>query len=492
MNNMKKFAALILIFTLIFTVFGGCKDNNPSQTDDPVGVSNISDQKEGTLKLAYSKADLLDPFTSSMSANLQILGLIYDGLYKLDGGYEPIPVVAKSSIVSGITINVTLDSCVFSDGSAVTANDVVYSFEQARYSPSHSTKLKNFESATVSASNMLIFTLESPDPYALSCLTFPIVKSGSQGELPIGCGRYVPQESGESIYLVVNTKKAGFNPAIKTIMLVPVRDSSSIESSLEIGNTGFYFNDLSSGTYLRINAQTVDMGINNFIYLGINSASEIFSNASIRQALNLIINRNEIATTAFQGHAREAYSPFNPDWYALASKDLIISVDYEKAAALIADSGVDIKGKEINLLFNKDNQFKLEAAEFIKGYLEKLGFTVKLKNYSADYYTEAVEIGAYDLYIGEIRLSPNMDLSPLFGGTVGYGIDPECASAARYTQLLSGKCELMDFINTFNEDLPFIPICYRNAAASYTNSMKCSFNGCDSDVFYDIETWSFK
>lgn len=489
---MKKLAALILIFALIFTIFGGCKDNNPSQSDDPIGVSNISDQKEGILKLAYSKADLLDPFTSSMSANLQILGLIYDGLYKLDGGYEPIPVIAKSSIVSGTTINVTLDSCVFSDGSAVTASDIVYSFEQARYSPSHSAKLKNFEAATISASNILIFTLKSPDPYALSCLTFPIVKSGSQGELPVGCGRYVPQESGESIYLVVNTKRAGFNPAIKTIMLVPVRDSSSIESSLEIGNTGFYFNDLSSGTYLRINAQTVDMGINNFIYLGINSAGEVFSNASIRQALNLAVNRNEIATTAFQGHARQAYSPFNPDWYALASKDLVISVDYEKAAALIAQSGVDIKGKEISLLFNKDNQFKLEAAEFIKGYLEKLGFTVKLKDYTADYYAEAVELGAYDLYIGEVRLSPNMDLSPLFGGEVSYGINPECASAARYAQLLSGKCELMDFINTFNEDLPFIPICYRNASASYTNSMKGDFNGCDSDVFYDIETWSFK
>lgn len=489
---MKKFAALILIFALIFTLLGGCKDDNPSQTDDLIGVSNISDQKEGILKLAYSKADLLDPFTASMSANLQILGLIYDGLYKLDGGYEPIPVVAQSSIVSGTTINVTLSSAVFSDGSAVTANDVVYSFEQARYSPSHSTKLKNFEAATVSASNMLIFTLKSPDPYALSCLTFPIVKSGSQGELPVGCGRYVPQASGESIYLVVNTKKANFNPAIKTIMLVPVRDSSSIESSLEIGNTGFYYNDLSSGTYLRINAQTVDMGINNFIYLGVNSASEIFSNALIRQALNLALNRNEIATTAFQGHARQSYSPFNPDWYALASKDLIVSVDYEKAAALITESGVDINGKEISLLFNKDNQFKLETAEFIKSYLEKLGFTVKLKDYATDYYTEAVKLGAYDLYIGEVRLSPNMDLSPLFSGDVSYGINPECASTARYTQLLSGKCELMDFINTFNEDLPFIPLCYRNAAASYTNSMKADFSGCDSDVFYDIETWSFK
>lgn len=491
MIDMKKIAASILIFSILLTAFAGCKETTVDNPE-PVGVSNISNQKEGTLKLAYSKADLLDPFTSSMSANLQVLGLVYDGLYKLDKSYEPIPVIAKSAITSGTTINVTLSSAVFSDGTAITANDVVYSFEQARYSPSHMTKLFNFASATASASNMIVFTLESPDPYALSCLTFPIVKSGSTGELPIGSGRYVPRKSGESIYLVVNTKKSDFKPAIKTIMLVPVRDSSSIESSLEIGNTGFYYNDLSSGSYLRINAKTVDMGINNFVYLGFNSASEIFSNQLVRQAVNLVINRTEIATTAFQGHAREAYSPFNPDWYALASKDLVISVDAQKAAELIAQSGIDVN-REVSLLVNKDNQFKLETAQFIKGYLEQLGFIVVLKEYTADYYTEAVELGSYDLYIGEIRLSPNMDLSPLLGaGSVSYGIDPACASSIRYTQLRSGSCELMDFINTFNEDLPVAPLCYRNAAASYTNAMQSDFNCCDSDVFYDIESWSFK
>ena len=50
----------------------------------------------------------------------------------------------------------------------------------------------------------------------------------------------------------------------------------------------------------------------------------------------------------------------------------------------------------------------------------------------------------------------------------------------------------MDFVNTFNEELPLVPLCYRNAAASYTNSMQADFACCDGDVFYDIETWSFK
>ena len=489
---MKKIAVFILILSLIATLLSGCDKTKPVTGDEPVGGSSISDKKEGILKLAYSKADMLDPFTSSMSANIQIMGLIYDGLYKINENYEPVPVIAKSSIVSGTSINVTLDSAVFSDGTPITSSDVVYSFEQARYSPNYSTRLRNFIQANVSSANMLVFTLETADPYALSCLTFPIVKSGSEGELPVGSGRYIPQISGESTYLVVNSKKADFNPAIKTIMLVPVRDSSSIESSLEIGNTGFYYNDLGNGSYLRINAQTVDMGINNFIYLGFNSESEVFMDSNLRQAVNLAINRKEIVTTAFQGHARAAYSPFNPDLYALSSKDLVVSMDLPKAEEHIARSETDITSKEISLLVNKENQFKFEAAEFIKGYLETLGFKVNLKSYAADYYTEAVKLGSYDLYIGEVRFSPNMDLFPIFGGDVSYGIDPLCPSVTRYSQFLNGKCELMDFVNTFNEDLPLIPLCYRNAAASYTNSMQGDFNSCDGDVFYNIEEWSFK
>lgn len=489
---MKRIIAFLLIICFSLTMFTGCKKRD-DENAEAVVVPNISDQKEGTLKLAYSKADLLDPFNSSMSANLQILGLVYDGLFKLDKSYQPIPVIAKNGIANGTTVNITLSSAVFSDGTPITSSDVVYSFEQARYSPAYSTKLKNFSQANATTSNMIVFNLHSPDPYALSCLTFPIVKNNSEGELPIGSGRYVPQKSGESIYLMVNTRKTDFNPSIKTIMLVPVRDSSSIESSLEIGNTGFYYNDLSDGKYLRINAKTVDMGINNFIYLGFNSESGVFSDKLLRQAVNLAINRREIVATAFQGHAREAYSPFNPDWYALASKDLIITGNTQKAAQLIEESETDINGVTVSILVNKDNQFKLETAEHIKTSLEKLGFDVKLKDYETTYYTEAVKLGAYDIYIGEVRLSPNMDLHPLLSaGSVSYGIDPENEACIRYEQFLAGECELMDFINSFNENLPLVPICYRNAAASYTNAMNSDFNCCDADVFYDIETWSFK
>lgn len=490
---MKKALIILLIISVMSSIFAGCDDSviiPPEETTE----SPVFSQTEGVLNLAYTKADTLNPFTCKTTANLQILGLIYDGLYTLNKNYEPVPVIAKSSIVSGTTVNVTINDVYFSDGTKVTANDVVSSFDSAKFSSTYAARLDNFSGVNISTANMVVFTLKNPDPYALSCLTFPIVKGSSSKELPIGSGRYKAEKSGESIYLVVNSKKAKFNPSLKTIMLVPVRSADSLESSVEIGNTAFHYNDLNDGTYSRINAKTVEMGINNMIYLGFNYSSELLANAKIRQAINLALDRSEITATAFQGHARAAYAPFNPDWYALSSKDLIISRDMNKALQLINESGVDITAKEISLLVNSENQFKLETAVFIEGYLKALGFKVNLKKYTTDYYKEAVELGSYDMFIGEIRLSHNMNLMPLFSaeGAVSYGISSESTAANRYNQLITGGCELMDFINTFNDDPPFLPVCFRNAAVSYANSLQNCYGCCDADVFTDIENWSFK
>lgn len=489
---MKRIIALMLCAALIFSA-SACsseKENeNPSEA-----ATNTATQNEGILSLAYSNVDTLNPFTCTTSANLQILRLIYDGLFSLDKNYNPVPNLAVSGKIEDKTVTVNLGSFSFSDGTPVTVTDVKASFEKAKASPAYAARLANFESAGAYEGNVVIFKMTKNDPYALSCLDFPVIKNGDDAtDLATGCGRYIPRVSGDEIYLTVNTAKSGFIPAIKTVKLLPVRDESAIISSLEIGNTCFNYNDLSDGVYSRINAKTVEMGINNFVYLAFNSSSEIFADKNIRRAVNLAVDREKIVATAFQGHARITYTPFNPDWYQLASKDLIVEKDVAKATALIEESGVDVASKEIVLIVNSENQFKLETGEFIKEQLEVIGFEVTLRKLKSSEIVDALTEGEYDIYIGEAKLTPNMNLSALFlGGNASFGISNISDTSKRYSQLLSGNCEIMDFINTFNEDLPVIPLCYRNAAVSYTNSMQGTFACCDGDVFADIDTWSFK
>ena len=107
----KKFirsaaAILVLILALSF-VFSGCsgkKEGEDGTTEMP------SDAVEAiqTLKLPYSKADKLNPFTATSMLNQQLMTLIYDGLFALDKNYNPKPLLASNYSRSGRTLTVSL------------------------------------------------------------------------------------------------------------------------------------------------------------------------------------------------------------------------------------------------------------------------------------------------------------------------------------------------------------------------------------------------
>ena len=486
---MKKIICIIIAVLMLLLSLAACGKGNT--TPDKKKKEPTTSAEQNTLKLAYSKNDSLNPMTAETSINFQITKLVFDGLYKLDGAYEPIPVVAKSAVVGSTLVSVTLNEFKFSDGSDISVNDIISSFYQAKESSAYETRLRNLSEAHIGSDNSVVFDLETPDPYALSCLDFPIVRDSSEG-FPLGCGRYSYQRDGENIYLVVNSYRTDFDPIFRTINLEPVHESDSFESSLVIGNTAFSYNDLSGGTYSRINANNVDIGINNFVYLGFNLADEWFSVPEMRRAVSMCIDRELLSASAFRSHARPAITLFNPDWYGIRDITADSPVNIESAAELIRSAGFEPATREISILYNAENEFKSDAATIIEECLEKAGFYVRVSGYMKDAYMQAVKSGDYDMYIGEVRLNFNMDLSPILTGTVSYGINEDADTVLKYTDFLAGNCGIMDFINVCNEDMIIAPLCYRNGVASYTKSMRGDFRGCDADVFYDIDTWSLK
>ncbi len=485
---MKRIIALFLAAVLILFSFCGCENIKDIIDGNDGEESTETVDSEKILKLAFSKNDSLNPFETETLINSQIINLVNDGLFKCDNTYYPQPSLAQSGAVSGNKISVTLGDNKFSDGSAVTVNDVLYSFNLAKSSPIYSARLENISEMTVSSAQMIMFEMASPDPYALSCLDFPIIKANSDAEeYPVSAGRYVIKKHYENIYLVVNTYKSSFNPEIKTIILESVHDSESVGNSLVIGNNGFYYDDLSKGSYNRLNAKSVDMGINNMVYLGFNSYTSFFQSELVRQAVSCCIDRSFIVSSSFCCHARETALPFNPDWYSLENINANVAKDKDRADHLIIESEIQPKNGEVVILYNSENDFKAATAEYIKSCLEEIGFLVRLRGETAEDFLIDFKAGRYDIFIGEMKLMPNMDLS--------YFFDEESSdneSAARYYSMLKGNCGLMDFINTFNDEMPFVPLCFRNAVVSYTKSMDGDFAACDSDVFCDIDTWSLK
>lgn len=489
----KKITAILLTTAMLAGLLCACGDS----TEEPVTKSADSVtqpiSETAQAKLVYSKNDSLNPFEAETSVNIRLMGLLYDGLFTLDAAYNAKPVVATGCAEGAETLNVTLNTGVkFSDGSAVTAADVIYSFEQAKESVAYGERLRGFGTASTTNAYNIIFHLEEPDTFAKNCLTFPIVKKNSDEEMPLGTGRYVI-EKGSKLLLKKNQYRKGFTPNMTCIELTEIKDPSAVGSSLEIGNTCFSFDELTEGSYTRVNASTVDVLLNNLVYLGINGDNEYLNSPLIRRAINSALNRQNIVTTAYQGHAKAAYTPFNPDWHRIAGSVDEVVTESLTIEELLSQSGLDLNGRRFSLLVNGDNAFKRETAKMIAGDLSAIGIETVVNILDYESYMEAVRNDGYDMYLGEIRLTANMDISDLFyGGSCDYGMTKAAQeqSFERYTQLRRGDCELMDFINTFAQEYPFIPVCYRAAIGAYTNALERGGAACcDGDVYCNIETW---
>lgn len=521
MNKAKRLTAGALALMFILFALTGCgktQGKDGEEGESSVQETTLPDGANGIQpRLSYVKNDDLNPYKAESSVNLNLASLIYEGVFSVDSTYKINPAVGASCEYSDSACYVTLAAGKFSDGTAITAQDVKYSFDLAKENDYYSPRLENITGCDI-VGNKISFLLETPDIYAAACLTFPVIKAGSDevkkaetdydydydGDLeeteekqetyiaPIGSGRYVPTEKVNGIYLVANKNKSGFNPTFTEIKLEDIKNAELMKTGIEVGNTIFCFDSLSSGSYSRINASLVNVPTNNLVYLGFNGEKEPFANADFRKALSLIIDRSAVASNAFQGHAVETVTPFNPAWSAFTSTKNGLVADYKELLAPLADT---LKENEYSLLVNADNAFKKEAAELIVEQCKAAGINLRVRDIDAVTCREYLQQGEFDMYLGEMKLTADMDLLPLlYGGSCSYGVTEEMQAvcAERYMKMRTGESSIMDFVNDFNTEMPFVPLCYRCAAALYTKYLTPGGAVCsDNDIFSNIESWKF-
>lgn len=503
----RKCAAFILSMLLAAACFTGCgREAGPDTSTTAGGGQQTTAAPDitssDTLRLPYSRDDSLNPFLAASAINIRLAPLVYDSLVKNGADFRPVPLLAESVSPAGLSLSVTLKAdTVFSDGSLLSAQDVETSFKLAKASPGYARRLSNIASVKATSERTLVFTLVKPDPNAAACLDYPVAASPGTGKLPVGSGRYLFSGT-QSTVLVLNKKHTGFTPGIKKIQLVDIKTDDALATNLRIGNIDFTLDNLESGSFKRISDNTAEIAHNNLVYLAFNSRTGLLADSEIRRALTLALDCTEITSMAFDSHAIAASAPFHPLWTAALGYDFTRVADAGQAAKLLEALGFTAKGSsgtryssrgdlEFTLLVNASNAFKAEAASLAAKQLKKAGVTLNVKKLSRDAFLKAVRAGGWDMYIGEVKLPATMNLSALFGGSAGYGIDAAGSAGAAYKLYLGGKLSLQEFAETFGMDAPFAPICFTNAVASFSTPLKVHGGGTASDPFAGIEDWNF-
>jgi len=481
--NIRILAILMAILFIVPLCACNDKDKKSSGKDK----NSQSSQENREIRLPYSQEDSLNPYVAKSLINRSIMPLVYDSLYVVDGSYEVQPSVAQSGTITGLEVTVQLKTNKrFANGSYISSQDVVHSFNLAKQSVYYSQSVVNITKAQVKGSQEVVFTLAVKDAYALSCLDFPIVKNGTAIDgteaVPVASGRYSLEDDGYTKYLNVNKTYDGYSPLFSKIELVNITDSKAIIHSLVIGNIDSLFCDLGGGSYERINAGTQEVVMNNFVFLGINKYSTKLADPVLRQSISAVLDRDRIINEGFQGYASTAYTPFNPKWYAL--KSLIQpgkESDRSNAALYIAKNAPKLN---LKLVVNSDNEFKKLAAQTILQILQSAGIAVTVTELPWDAYNATVASGNYDIYLGEVKLTNNMNLYPLFKtDDLSYGY---------YTQLLEGTITMQNFLENFYAELPFIPIGYRRGVLAFSRRIAVEVKSCENDLYQNIGEWYLK
>ena len=137
---MKRLIALLLAALLLLS---GCSEADPNATtggglsddSETTSLEPIAQKQVGTFGLSYYPEYGLNPYDCYATTNRAMFSLLYECLFVVSNGFAPEPVLCKSFSVStdGLTYTFTLQpNVLFSDGSAMTADDVVNSINVAR------------------------------------------------------------------------------------------------------------------------------------------------------------------------------------------------------------------------------------------------------------------------------------------------------------------------------------------------------------------------
>ena len=440
---MKRIVAFILAVFLCIGVFSGCGNDQTAYVptgdgltwdEDPNGGSKgqTAEGEEKTLSLTYYPDKTLNPLQCTDFTNRALFSLIYQSLFIVDRNYNVEPLLCKNYRVSEDmkTYTFYLEDAKFSDGSVLTAEDVVATLQAAKESVVYSGRFTHINWLGTTEDGGVSIGLDTPYENLPILLDIPILKHDYiHLERPVGTGPYVLDLTGEKACLRRNTQwwcDAELTVDVSVISLKEATSITQIRDNFEFSGLNVVCADPCSDRYAdyRCDYELWDCENNVFVYLACNLESKVFSIPEIRSALSTAIDRTTLATENYRGFARAANLPASPQspYYsqALASK-----YAYDGGAAMKAamEEVLLLPETEITLLVNSDDSLRTRVARDVAENLRSCGFKVVMKELGGEYYRNAVQYRDFDLHVGQTKLSANMDLSAFFysTGALSYG-----------------------------------------------------------------------
>ncbi len=505
---MTRRVALLLCALLLVLPLSGCWSSDEPADETDFWEEPADDETQDTaaatpitsFALPYLQSIGFDPITCPDGMQQTVGALLYEGLFVLDESFAPQNVLCSRYEHNDDFTSYTFylrDGVRFSDGSALSANDVLATLRRAQTSERYSARFASVASMRTS-NGALQITLTHADSAFPALLDIPIVKSGSEKDtVPLGTGPYlfVTDSDGACLKRSADWWQETQLP-LERIELRAVKDDDTASYLFSSREVHLLAADLTGGAgdLRSANTTITDYATANMIYLGFNTQRAPLSDADVRAAIAALIDRDTVATGYLAGHAEAARFPLSPR-AALYPAELASSLASPALSAALEAAGVtQDRPRTLTVLVSETDSFKVSIAEYLSRALTDGALTVTVRALPWSDYLTALQNGNFDLYLGEVRLTADWNTSSLIasGGALNYGgyADEQCDAllaaflADETAQTANALCRRLA------QSAPIAPIAFKTASVLTPEGLIDGLNPTVSTPFYRLSDWT--
>ena len=553
---MSRRACRLLALLLAVGMLAGCGAKNPepamagegafgAQMDSAVPSASQEPQSAaqttwaaGPFSMPFNSSYGWNPFSCIGMENRAVMQLIYEGLFTLNNQFDAEPMLCKEYSVTddGYVYTLTLQDAVFSNGKALTADDVVYSITQAKNSSLYAGRLIDMGAYYADSEGHVIIEMYRPNDRLPCLLTFPIVPSfANLDAAPPGTGPFV-RSSSESLTVHQDWWQGSGNLHFQTVNLYSSASAEDTRDSFELDTVHLIYNNPNSSTSATYHSdfELWNSRGTTMQYLAFNGTRGMFSDKTARVAVSHAIDRVSIAESVYHNFADAAVLPASPysamydenlaQKYAYtsvraASDELLKATYFVRPKAGVSPSPSPTPTPEededeedgeadtdsplpstdpaaghynaITMVVRGGNLRRVAAAKAVAEDLNEVGFYVIREELSSDddefFYELAVR--DWDIFYGEVTLQPDFDLRPLLasGGSLAYG---GLAGSGNLDTLLTRAREnsgnYYDLYEEVMDNGYLCPVLFLNNAVYTTRGVFTGLDPSPDCVFHNI------
>jgi peptide/nickel transport system substrate-binding protein len=395
---------VVMVMVWVLAACTGAPTAAPATDVPSTEVTSTGPKPGGTLRMMaivdVSQQAGLDPAQARTQSQWVVGDLVFETLVEVTPDGDIVPGLARSWEISEDGLHYTFDlqtGVMFHNGREMTADDVKYSIERVADPETASPRLNNYstlDSVEVVDPSTVIIHLTAPFSPLLATLAHVTaaiipqeeVAEGDFGANPVGTGAFKVTEWVRDERWVLDAYEAYWQPDLPYLDQIVITfngDDNARTAALRSGDVDFL---------LQVPVQFVDalqedptkqifgaeqIGLS-WQHLALNTQRPPFDDLRVRQAIQLALNRQELATIGKGSYSEPRSASFLPSWHWAANNEELWTQDMERAQALLDEAGYG-DGFPMQVYVVSGFDFQTRTAEAIQQQLSPLGIEVSIE-----------------------------------------------------------------------------------------------------------------